>query len=101
MTDQLGLPPVSAPRRELLQVDGKVFDTEAAKKTAKDFEAVFLGQLTKLMLENVEPGEFSGGHGEEIFRGVLAERIGDEIARKNGIGLAPAVFDQIIKMQGQ
>lgn len=68
---------------------------------AREFEAVFLGQMTKLMMESVEIGDtFSGGHGEEMFRGVLAEKLGTEIARSGGVGLAPAVLEQIIKMQG-
>ena len=71
------------------------------KETARTFEAVFLGQMAKMMMETVEIGDqFSGGHGEEMFRGVLAERLGEEMARQGGIGLAPAVLDQIIKMQG-
>lgn len=101
MSDPVPMSPLTAPTRELPAVDKKSPNAEAAWKTAHEFEAVFLGQITKLMFENVEPGEFSGGHGEEIFRGVMAERIGDEIARTNGIGLAPAVFEQIIKMQEQ
>ena len=69
-------------------------------RTAQEFEAVFLGQMTKLMLDGVQQdGEFSGGHGEEMFRGVLAEKLGTEMARRGGIGLAPAVLDQIIKLQ--
>lgn len=69
--------------------------------TARDFEAVFIGQMTKIMMESAEPAEgFSGGHGEEIFRGVMAEELGKEIAKRGGIGLAPAVMDQMIKMQG-
>lgn len=68
--------------------------------TARDFEAVFLGQMTQLMFENTQTdGEFSGGHGEEMFRGVMAEKLGTEIAKRGGIGLAPAVLDQIIKLQ--
>ena len=73
----------------------------AAKQTAEKFEAVFLGQMTQLMMESVEVGDqFSGGHGEEMFRGVLAEKLGTAMAAKGGIGLAPAVMAQIIKMQG-
>jgi Rod binding domain-containing protein len=73
----------------------------AAKQTAEKFEAVFLGQMTQLMMESVEIGDqFSGGHGEEMFRGVLAEKLGTEMAKKGGIGLAPAVMAQIIKLQG-
>lgn len=75
---------------------------EAAARTAQDFEAVFIGQMTKLMLETATPseGQFSGGHGEAMFRGVLAEEMGREIARAGGVGIAPAVLDQIMKMQG-
>lgn len=72
-----------------------------AKQTAETFEAVFLGQMTQLMMESVEGGdEFSGGHGEDMFRGILAEKLGTAMAAKGGIGLAPAVMAQIIKMQG-
>lgn len=74
--------------------------TPKSKETAQAFEAVFIGQMTQLMLESVEPGEFSGGHGEEMFRGVMAEQLGTAIAAKGGIGLAPAVMDQIIRLQG-
>jgi Rod binding domain-containing protein len=81
--------PARAPHRET-----------SAEATAREFEAVFLGQMAKLMMESVEVGdEFSGGHGEEMFRGVLAEKLGAEMARGGGIGLAPAVLDQIIRMQ--
>ncbi len=73
-----------------------------AAATAREFEAVYLGQMTKIMMEAAggTDGEFSGGHGEEMFRGILAEEMGKEIARRGGVGLAPAVLDQIIKMQG-
>ncbi|MGN6374320.1 MAG: rod-binding protein [Sphingomonas sp.] len=69
------------------------------KKTAENFEAVFIGQMMQLMMGSVEQGEFSGGHGEEMFRGVLAEQLGTVIAKRGGIGLAPAVLDQIIRLQ--
>lgn len=73
----------------------------AAKDTAQAFEAVFLGQMAQAMMgsADAEPG-FSGGHGEEMFRGVLAEQIGSAMAARGGIGLAPAVLDAMIRMQG-
>lgn len=74
----------------------------SAQRTAKEFEAVFIGQLTKLMMgDGDEQSSFSGGHGEAMFRGVLAEKIGAAMAQRGGIGLAPAVLSQIIKMQGK
>jgi len=73
---------------------------EKFAKTAAEFEAVFLGEMSKLMLESVDMGEeFSGGHAEEVFRGMLAEKLGGEIARRGGVGLAPSVMEQMIKMQ--
>jgi peptidoglycan hydrolase FlgJ len=78
-----------------------VKNAAVAKATAEKFEAVFLGQMTQLMMESVETGdEFSGGHGEQMFRGVLGEKLGTAMAAKGGIGLAPAVMAQIIKLQG-
>lgn len=95
MTDEISpLPVAPAPRLP---------DTNkgsSAAKTAREFEAVFLGQMTQLMMESVGDGEFSGGHGEQMFRGVLAEKLGTAIAAQGGVGLAPAVMDQIIKLQG-
>lgn len=73
----------------------------AAAKSARDFESVFVGQMTKIMMETVETkGDFTGGHGEEMFRGVLAEKLGGVIVARGGLGLAPAVMKQIIALQG-
>lgn len=68
-------------------------------ETAKQFEAMFLGQMTKMMLESVEKGEINGGAGEEMFKGVLAEKLGAEMANRGGVGLAPMVLDSILKLQ--
>ena len=72
------------------------------QQTAQDFEAVFLGQMTQLMMQSVQQdGDFNGGAGEEMFRGILGEKLGTEMAKRGGIGLAPAVLDQIIQLQGK
>jgi len=84
-----------------LQASPALHATAKTRSTAEDFESVFLGQLAKLMMDNVNPGEFSGGNGEDIFRGVMAEQIGKEMARQGGIGLAPAVLEQMLKLQEQ
>lgn len=75
--------------------------TAAQRDTARAFEAVFVGQVLQLMLQGVETGEFGGGHGEEMFRGVMAEQMGTEIARRGGVGIAPAVLQQILKIQAE
>ena len=73
----------------------------AAERKAREFEAVFASQVAKLMLESVEVDEsFGGGHGEEMFRGIMAEELGKSIAEGGGVGIAPAVLEQILKLQG-
>ncbi|GAA0750809.1 flagellar biosynthesis protein FlgJ [Sphingomonas sp. ABOLD] len=91
---QAALAGATTPAKPLPKVDAK------NAKTAQEFESVFLGQMTQLMMQSVQQDEqFSGGNGEEIFRGVLAEKLGAAMARRGGIGLAPAVLDQILKLQ--
>lgn len=88
--------PASLPARTTVQTPDR-----SPAAVARQFEGVFAGQVTKIMLETVEQGEeFSGGHGEEIFRGVLAEQIGNQIANGKGLGIASAVEAQIIRLQG-
>lgn len=72
-----------------------------AARVAREFEGVFAGQIAKIMMESVEmDGDFTGGSGESMFRGILAEQIGTQIAQGRGLGLATAVEAQIIRMQG-
>lgn len=74
----------------------------AIAATARDFEAVFLGEMLKPMLETATGGEdggFDGGHGEAVFRGIMAEQIGTAMAARGGIGLAPPVERQLIRLQ--
>lgn len=75
--------------------------TDRASKTAQEFEAVFLGQMTKLMMDSArQGGDLPGGHGEEMFRGILAEQMGGIIADGGGIGLSDRVTAEIIRLQG-
>lgn len=93
------IPPVASAAaassaRPMPRVDPKSADT------AQNFEAVFLGQMAQMMFETVQQdGDFNGGAGEDMFRGILAEKLGTEMAKRGGIGLAPSVLDQIIKLQ--
>jgi Rod binding domain-containing protein len=67
---------------------------------ARDFEAVFLGEVMKPMLDTLPAdGPFSGGHGEAMFRGIMAEEFGKAMAHRGGVGLAPAVEAQLIRIQ--
>lgn len=69
-------------------------------KQAQDFEAVFIGKLVNTMFETVEKGSFSDSNAESAFQGIMGEQIGSAIAARGGIGLAPSVLAQLIRLQG-
>jgi Rod binding domain-containing protein len=90
MTDPVSMPP-ALPRN----------GGNSPARVAREFEGVFAGQVAKIMMESVEmDGDFTGGSGESMFCGIMAEQIGNQIAQGRGLGLASAVEAQIIRMQG-
>lgn len=67
---------------------------------ARSFEAVFIGEMTRIMMDSAPTdGPFGGGHGEEMFRSVLADHLGEAMARRGGLGIAPSVMTQMLRMQ--
>ena len=75
--------------------------TEAqARKSADEFEAIFIAQMLKPMFEGIKTdGPMGGGHAEGIYRGMQVEEYGKAIAKNGGIGLADNVFREIMKQQ--
>lgn len=70
------------------------------RETAKTFEGILLGQLTTIMLQTVPVDEdFGGGSAEEMYRGMMAEEIGQEMARSGGLRLSDALVRQMIALQ--
>jgi flagellar protein FlgJ len=71
-----------------------------ARETAEDFEAVFLAQMLGHMNLGVDPdSEFGGGKGEEAFQSMMAEKYGEAISEMGGIGIADAIYKEILRMQ--
>ncbi|MEQ8282822.1 MAG: rod-binding protein [Parvibaculum sp.] len=71
-----------------------------AWETARDFEAQFVSVLLQPMFEGTgEDSAFGGGPGENMFRSLLVEQYGREMTKSGGIGLADAVYREILKMQ--
>lgn len=69
-------------------------------KAAQDFEAMFVSEMLGHMFSGVEVDpEFGGGHGEEMFRSMLVQEYGKEIAKGPGIGIASKVKEAMIAMQ--
>ncbi len=89
-------------RRELMAARAaRGSDRERAmRKAARDFEAVFIGQMLQPMFAGIKTdGIFGGGHAEEIFRSMLVEEMGKTIASSGGIGVADAVYRELVSIQ--
>ncbi|MCB9948858.1 MAG: rod-binding protein [Rhodospirillaceae bacterium] len=75
-------------------------DVSSARQAAEDFEAVFLSQMLQHMFAGIETDPmFGGGQAEEIYRSMMIEQFGDEMAKAGGIGLADAVTRELLTLQ--
>ena len=71
------------------------------KQTAQDFEATFLSTMMQQMFSGLSTeGPFGGGPGEEMFRSVLTDAMAKQMSKTGGIGIAPAVEREMLKLQG-
>ena len=71
-----------------------------AWRTAKDFEAFFISRSLDDMFAGVKTdGPFGGGQGEGMFRALLNEEYGKIIGGNGGIGIADAVYREMIRLQ--
>jgi len=86
------------PRSVLQGIDGS--NKSAAKKAAKEFEAVFLNNMLQMMFTGLEEGgTWGAGNGAEAWRGLLVNEYAESIADAGGIGLADAVERELIALQ--
>ncbi len=89
-------------RRELMTARAaeRSGSERAMRKAAEDFEAVFIGRMLQPMFAGIKSdGMFGGGHAEEIFRSMLVEEMGKTIAKGGGIGIADAVYRELVSIQ--
>ncbi len=72
---------------------------EDLMKTARQFEGVFVKQLLDQMDKTIDRSDFmGGGSAEETFRGMMYERIAENIASRpggSGFGIAEAIYRQM------
>lgn len=70
------------------------------RRTAEDYEAVFLTQMLEHMWAEIEPNPvFGGGQAETVFRSLLLNEYGKEMAKAGGIGLADQVERELLALQ--
>lgn len=75
-------------------------DLARARKTAEEFESVFLNTMLAEMFSGVPTdGPFGGGQAEQTYRSLLIEEYANQMAASGGIGLADHVLRDIIALQ--
>ncbi len=73
---------------------------QGAWRIAQDFEAFFLSRMLDDMFAGIKTdGPMGGGQGESMFRGLLNQEYGKVIADTGGVGVADAVYREMIKLQ--
>ena len=78
---------------------GPTMDRAKAMAAARDFEAVYLADAFKLMMQGVSADPLSGGSGAESWRELLVDEYAKDMVRRGGIGLAGPIADQLIRIQ--
>lgn len=75
------------------------FDAEARAR-AEEFEASFLTALLTPVFDGLaKDATFGGGFGEEAFTGLLTQEYAREISAGSDLGVADAVYRQLITLQ--
>ncbi len=73
---------------------------EKAAATAKDFESVFLAQMMDEMFgESTGVDSFGDSETSEIYRGLMMQEYGKQMANSGGIGIADYVKAELLKQQ--
>ena len=75
-------------------------DKAKVEEAAQDFEAFFLTRMMESMFEGVSTdGMFDGGEAEKIYRSLLLDEYGKEMAKLGTIGVKDYVMDAVLKLQ--
>ena len=69
--------------------------------TARQFEAMAIGQLLAPMFETVDTskGLFGGGEAEAAWKPMLVSELAKQVAKQGSFGLARPVMEQMMRLQ--
>lgn len=71
-----------------------------AEESVENFEAFFLTRMMESMFEGVSTdGMFGGGHAEKIYRSLLLDEYGKEMAKVGSVGVKDYVMQAILELQ--
>ena len=106
--DPTAAPTVSAaaaPPPAAVQANSLPVATDAQRRKISDaaqaFEAQMLSSLIQPMFKGtVASAPFGGGNAEEAYSSFMTDAIAKQTVKAGGIGLAPVVMREMLKMQG-
>jgi len=78
-----------------LKIKGK------AKAASREFEAMFLNTMFQQMFTGIDgDGPFGGSGALKVWRSFMTDQYAQAFAKHGGIGIAPHVYDTLLKQQG-
>lgn len=81
-------------------INRKEKDSAKAEAAAEDFEAFFISKMMETMFDGVSTdGMFGGGNAEKMYRSLLLDEYGKEMAKLGGIGVKDSVMRSVLEMQ--
>lgn len=67
---------------------------------AEEFEQIFLQSMLSTMMEGTTPeAPFNGGAGEQQWQGFLTNEYAGALSKGGGVGLADAIYRDLIQIQ--
>lgn len=73
---------------------------QQARAAGEQFESFFIGQMVEMMQTDIDgDGMFGGGHAENVWRSMLNQEYGKEIAKHSTLGVADSVVRSLLKTQ--
>ena len=72
------------------------------KQVSSDFESMFIGMMLEHMFgESVGAESFGDRESADVYKGLMTDILGKQIAAAGGIGIAPYVQAELLKLQEQ
>lgn len=91
---------LNALRKQGEQMKRPQADMARVDAVAREYEAVFLGQMLQHMYSGIPTDPmFGGGNAEKIYRSMMVDEYGKVFARAGGIGLADHIKQELLKLQ--
>lgn len=76
--------------------------SDKVKKSAKEFEGMFMSEMLSHMFEGTEVNPvFGGGEGEKMFRSLLTQEYGKKMAEGDRSGMSKQIQTMMLNIQEQ